>query len=270
MAKPAAIQKVGRSKHVRLLVHGDPGVGKTRFAGTSPGKVLLLRPPVEHTDSLLPEDRARVEEWVIQDHDELQQALDYLRHEGEEWDWVWFDNISLWQDVGLDDLWETVIAERPGRARYGLDKQEYNINMTRLSRFIRYVVGPDKFHFGVVAHSAELKPSEDPEAREKLMPWIQGKNMSPKICGYMNMVAFYERAEFESGGETSLKRVMRFEATDRYYAKDQFDAFLPSHRLLEPTMPKLVAAVNKVRGEKPASATKRPAKATRPVRRVTR
>lgn len=240
---PAAITPVTVTRHVRLCVFGDNGIGKTRLAATSPGRTLLLRPPTERTESILPVDKARVRQWVIRDHDDLQESLEYLREEGHLWDWVWLDNISIWQDHGLDDIWLGVLAERPSRARYDVDRKEYGINMARLARWVRHVTGPDNFNFGITAHAEMLKTSSDPEAPIRLMPWVQGRQMSQKICGYMNMVAFYEMAEVEVRGETVERRVLRVNKTDRYWALDGFDC-LPRGRLFDPTMPKLIRAIN--------------------------
>ena len=260
MTQPSDIGPVSRSKHARIGLYADPGVGKTRFIGTSPGKVLIIRPPTDHTDSMLPEDRARVQERVVSDWDGMHETLDYLRAEGDQWDWVWLDSISLMQDHLLDDIWETTIREKPHRARYGLDKQEYGINFLRLGLWMRHVVGPDNFNFGFTAHAAELLPSEDPEQEKKLMPWIQGKNMSPKFCGYMNVVAFMETATI--GGKAG-RRVLRLNTTDRYFAKDQFD-MTPDGRIVDPTMVKVSELIAASRKRAAASdRRRRPAKRRR-------
>lgn len=242
MARPAAIRPLGRSRHVRICVHSDPGAGKSRFAGTSEGKVLILRPPFEHVDSILVAgDQA--EEWVINDWDEMNECLDYLRHDGNEWDWVWLDSISLWQDAGLDDIWETVIAEKPARARYGLDRQEYNINMTRLARWVRHVVGPDLFNFGVTAHSEPLASpdkDEDGDPIVKLMPWVQGKQMPNKICGYMNLVTFLE---VQRDDDEKLVRILHTTSTDVWYGKNQFDKGGDDWAIKGPTMPELMKRI---------------------------
>jgi hypothetical protein len=240
---------VSRSKHARIGLYGDPGVGKTRLIGTSPGRVLIIRPPTDHTDSMLPADRARVKELVISDWDGMMEVLERLRHEGDQWDWVWLDSISLMQDHLLDDIWETTIAEKPHRARYGLDKQEYGINFMRLGIWMRHMVGPDLFNFGFTAHTAELLPSEDPEAEKKLMPWVQGKNMSPKFCGYMNVVAFMDQAKI--GGKAD-RRVLRLNSSERYFAKDQFD-MTEDGRIVDPTMVKVSELIDESRARAAAA-----------------
>lgn len=252
MAKPKAIQKVSRSKKINMLLYSDPGVGKTRLVGTTPGRTLILRPPVDHTDSIR-NPGPNVEEWVLRDWHEAWEALDYARQNAsEDYDWVWLDSGSLFQDIGLDDIWETVILEKPARRRYGLDKQEYGINMFRFGQWVRHMVGAATVNFGMTAHVMQLPSSMDPDADDKLMPFIAGKTsgapggMSIKMCGYMNVVAFLD---IKSNGD----RVLCTQANERYYAKDQFDA-VPKGRLLNPTMPKLLKLVEAARGpgDKPA------------------
>jgi hypothetical protein len=248
MAKHPAIKPAAApSKHARLCVYSDPGVGKTRLAGTSArvGKTLIIRPPTDHTDAMYPQDKAKIEEAVLDDWEGMNSMLDYLRQEGDQYAWVWLDSVSLMQDHTLDDIWDTVVHEKPARARYGPDKGEYGLNMHRLGVWMRHVVGPDTFNFGWTAHCAQLRPSEDPEEDQKLMPWVQGKNMSSKLCGYTNATLFMEVTTI--GGKKD-RRVLRTHATDRYYAKDQFDMDVKNHRVVDPTMPRLVEMMEAGRG----------------------
>ena len=77
------------------------------------------------------------------------------------------------------------------------------------------------------------------------MPWVQGKNMSSKLCGYTNATLFMEVATI---GGTKNRRVLRTQPTDRYYAKDQFDMDTKTCRVVDPTMPKLVELMEAGRG----------------------
>lgn len=234
----------GRSKGVKILVYGDPGIGKTRFVGTGGAKTLIIRPPTDNTDSIRDPG---VKEWVVRDWDGMWEAFEYVRHEGfRKFDWIWLDSISAWQDQGLDDIWDTVTTEKPHRKRYGLDKQEYGINMTRLGQWVRHMVGmadDGMFNFGITAWPRELPESDDPDAEEKLMPWVQGKNMATKMCGYMNVVAFMTKTRKGT-------RILYTEASKGHYAKDQFDAF-PDGKLLRPTVPEMMKLITRKRGGRP-------------------
>jgi len=222
---------------LKVLIYGHPGHWKTRFVGSCGelGPTLLLRPPTDTTASIA--GWPNVKEWVIRDHGELEDAYQEVRS-SREWSWVWLDSISQWQDTGLDDIWNTVLTEKPARARYGLDQGEYGINMFRISQWVRHMAAQADegfFNFGITAHPRELSPFEDGEGKEMMMPWIQGRNMAPKICGYMHIVGFIEITK-------EGKRVLRTESGPRYYAVDRFHA-VPKGRLLEPTAKKLVQAI---------------------------
>lgn len=228
------------SKHIFMGLYGEPGIGKSRLVGTSPGRVLILRPPVDHLDSLLTADKERVEEWIIRDWSDMNEAEEFLREHGTAYDWVWVDSWSLLQDVLLDDVFSDAVERKPERAKYWADKPEYGVNMGRIGAWMRHTVGPDLFNFGFTAHPATLaSPDLDPEGDpvEKLMPWIQGRNMSPKLSGYTNILCFMEKSGKQG------RRVLRSQSDVRYYAKDQFDAF-PDGVLWDPTMEKVVRLIN--------------------------
>jgi hypothetical protein len=246
-------QPLAASKKIKIAVFADPGWGKTRFLATSPGRVLIIRPPFEQIDAILPGDWNRCDEEIVRSWDDMEQVFEMLRHGGKKkYDWVWLDSISGFQDAGLDDLWETIIADKPARKRYGLDQGDYGVNMFRLAQWVRDIASLSDqgfFNFGITAWPSELLVSDDEEVSKKLMPWVQGKNMANKVCGYMKIVAF---------GEILPKgtRVLRFEATERYYAKDSFDMF-PDNKLLRPTMDKVQAAAEASLKKKAAARPKR-------------
>jgi len=234
------IQPVGSSGKINIILYSFPGAGKTTFIGTGPPETLIIRPPTDHLDSIR---GFKGEEVVVRNWDKMYEVLDYLRGPaGLDYKWVWLDSISLFQDTGLDDIWATVIAEKPHRKQYGLDKGEYGRNMFRLAQWIRDMVGAEKFNLGITAHPAELMSGEvldDDDERLIMMPYIQGKNMSTKICGYMNIVGYLQLKRNKAG---KLIRVLDMNATERHYGKDQYNC-TPNGRMIAPTIPKLVRAI---------------------------
>lgn len=254
--------KLTGSGSIKIMVVAKSGWGKTRFAGTSPGRGLFIRPPVDYTDSINEVDKPRHRQWVVTDWTQMEEVHEHLRHEGKElYDWVWFDSISAYQDIGLDDLWDVIITENPRRKRYGLDKGDYWINMQRLGRWVRDIAAlsdSGAFNFGITAWPAELSPNpEDDQEPQKMMPWVQGKNMAMKVCGYCNIVAF---GSFTDRGS----RTLRFMEDEHLYAKTQFDSTQVSgsfqhknYKLVNPTMPKLLEMIEKSGGPNGSQPTKR-------------
>jgi hypothetical protein len=93
------------------------------------------------------------------------------------------------------------------------------------------------------------------------MPWIQGKNMPNKICGMMNLVGYYHLQTREVRGETKMSRVLQTNKDVSWYAKNQFKlpdgsgVFGPQGKLVNPTIPKMVEAIQA--GRNGATASKR-------------
>lgn len=240
---------------VCMFLYGLPGAGKTRLIGSGP-KTLILRPPTDHTDSItLPAD---VDEMELADWAGLLEVFQWMQQGGaDRYEWVWLDSITLMQEYGLDDVFQAAIDRQPHRAQYGPDKGEYGINMSRLGKLVRDTVGLAKaghFNFGMTAHVMEL---HDPVNDTELWaPQVQGKNMSHKFSGYMNIVAYLQK-------DDKGKRLLLTDA-EGFVGKDQFDCFpeLKSgrHGLVNPTMKDVDAAIKKARGNKPAR--KRAARST--------
>jgi AAA domain len=258
MAKPDAIRPIQAAPKIIMFLYGPPGNGKTRLIGSGGKGTLIVRPSTDHTDSIR---TPGVEEWEVEDWAEMYNVEEYVRHEGyKEYDWIWLDSISLFQDTGLDDIWEGVVAQKPHRAQYSLDKGEYGINMWRLQTWIRDMVGIKGFNLGITAHPEYLPNPITGEV--KLQPYVQGKNMSTKIQGYCNIVAYLEVVVQEGKNI----RVLRTEGSENYEAKDQFDAF-PNGRLVNPTMEKIQNGIDAARASRIDEVASRRTSKRAPVRR---
>lgn len=250
------LQAVGKNQDpkIAMCLYSIPGYGKTRFIGSGEN-VLIIRPPQDHTDSIREPAKRNIQEAIVDSWADMNEALIHAHEHGKDYEWIWLDSISLLQDATMDTIWADVVKENPHRARYGLDKQEYGINMHRLGLWVRQMAGIGTFNFGVTAHAFWGKNLDDDEL---LMPWVQGKNMPDKLCGSMNVVGYLDIKKIKLKGESEAKerRVIYFNGTDRYYAKDQFDAF-PNGKLVDPTMPKFMKAIKAARAGDAAQTPKR-------------
>jgi hypothetical protein len=274
------IRDVGASAKINFLLHTDIGWGKTTLIGSGGHeyKTLIMRPPIDHVDPII---GSGCKEMVVRNWEETFEGLEQIRHEGHEWDWFWIDSISLLQDIGLDDVYEGILdkrgpvgsPERKAREQFGPDKGEYRVNMWRLGQFVRHVVGAGVVNLGITAHSFWYEPKQgsvDEETVEpSLYPWIQGKAMPSKFCGMMNIVGYGNLRTRKRGTREITERVIHTNKTERYYAKCQYklpdggNVFGPDGVIVNPTMPKIMEAINKGR-------IVRPSGRRRTVRRPTR
>lgn len=259
------IQPVGKTKWTRLGLYSYPGWGKTTLAASSAelGRTLIIHSSL----SLLPSrvmKQKNLDEYQADTWEKMLEIQEYLRLSQHPYLWVWWDCASIDQDVLLDDIWAGTIADKPSRAyklgsdgkptgpnlspSSGLDKGEYGRNMERIQQWVRHMVGCNSFHFGITFHPHEGNHPTNDEGGTLLRPWLQGKNMPEKICGYMSMVAFLEVMEGQKNGEDVKWRRLHTVENARFYAHDRYDAFLPKGYLDNPTMPKIQAAIDKSRG----------------------
>ena len=227
------------------MIVADPGVGKSSLIGSGAlagYRTLIVRPPTDHIPASVMKSGA--EQWVVHHWEDMDEVGSYCRHEaGEEFDWVWLDSASGWQDTGLDDIWANVLAQHPHRRQYSYDKGEYRINMNRLGEWVRHMAGIGTFNFGITAWSFETaNPFNEDATQLQRWPWIQGKGMPQRLTGYMNFVG---QMAVLSNKEQTWRRLYT-QATPTYFAKDQFDAF-PKGYVDNPTLPKIVDAINAAR-----------------------
>ena len=254
MSRPKAIVPLKaetQESGINLLIYGEPGVGKSVLAGSAP-KTLIIAAPTENPASAAMRG-STADIWRVSDWDTMQQIEEYMRHEGcDDYNWLWLDTVTLMQEFGLDDIMENLHAEKPHRMVYLPDKGEYGQNMTRLGQWVRHMRGLP-INFGITAHQLR---TEDDEGRVTYMPYIQGKGMPEKISGYMGAVGRLQARKLEDG---KIERKLITTKQTKWYAKDNFNGALGG-TMLDPTIPKIEAAIKAKIESAPTKATKRPAR----------
>jgi hypothetical protein len=218
------------------MLYGEPGIGKSTLAGTSPRALILAN----NADEVVSMKRSPAKPTikVVANINDLTEAYEHLRHGGyKEFDWVWLDNGSLWQDQNMDFIMENLVAAKPHRSRYTPDKAEYGQNQQMFGVWVRNMVTLP-INFGMTAHVMRKvdKVTED----EKLMPLFQGGQgeFSQKLCGWMNVVGYMHASRKSKGN-----RLLRTAADAEVMAKDRFGALKAIE--VNPTIPKLVTAIKK-------------------------
>lgn len=236
MSRPKAIVPIGEEDLFhRMMVFGNPGVGKTVFAASSPKTLILATNQSETISAAGMGSKADV--WVCDSYDDIDEAWEYLRHEGHKtYDWVWLDNITLLQDQGMDQLMVEVVAKKATRNRWVPDQHEYLVSQNRIATTVRSFLKLP-MNFGLTAH---MMRTETDDGEILYLPMLQGGQgaLSKKICSYMNIVG-YMRVATNKEGKT--QRQLLLEPRPMYLAKGRYPGMAAV--LTDPTVPKLEAAI---------------------------
>lgn len=240
--RPAAIMPVSaEGTYIRMLIHGEPGVGKSVLAGRSPNALMLVNDPDETSSMAMHGSTA--DRWHVQDYGDLTEAYDFLLHGGtNDYDWVWIDNATLVQEQGLDQIMADLVAAKPHRNQFIPDKAEYGENQNRLGTLIRQFKGLP-INFGIVAHTER---QEDDDGKILYLPMFQGGQgkLSHKICGYMGCV-FYMSTALKNG---ERQRVLLTDRRSKYLCKDRYSTY-ESGRVINPDMPTMLKQIEASRND---------------------
>lgn len=242
---------------INMLLYGDNGCGKTPLIGSSPKALILNADPPESVISAKVAG-SDADIWNFSDWSDADEAFEYLRHTPNHgYEWVWLDSITGMQFVGLDGIMEDLVAVKPHRDRYVPDKHEYLQNMNRLSTWIRDMAALP-VNLGLTSHPFRWTGGEEED--EMVWPWVQGKDMPQKICGWMNVIGYVRIGKAKVGGVEGNHQLLYTSGRPGYYARDRFSA-LPK-TMVNPTIPRIQSIIEGKVGQnvkKPPTPIKRAA-----------
>lgn len=250
----------GRSEKANILIYGDSNAGKTRVAGTIPGRTFWLIGEPGYKSAARAGAKGRGH--VIADPATAWAAIEYLeerhprtkRARYEMLDWVVVDGASTMQDkFRLGYAQEAFDINPAKRTHRNLpDKPDYfntqNMLKTWYARLTDMPV-----NLLVTAHAYR---TDDTDGGERLVfPGFQGKviETSNAISGLMDVTAYLEarRLRVRDSDRTKLVRRLWFETPERkrkeeedirYICGDKFDV-LGTH-MDTPTIPRMMSLIN--------------------------
>ena len=213
-----ALQTAG----VSAIIYGESGIGKTHFAGTLPGKTLILAAEANGIKTLarsenagnievvyLPEPGATIEET----NDRYNRYFDALMVRDLAYDNIVLDSATeLANQLLIQKTDPSKNGGIPTMKNYG----EVQFAMKRYLRILRDLAQVKGKNVIVIALEAELVLSQNEDAQHsKTHPALSGKKLSPEAEGLFDIVAHLEK---RSDGT----RVFRLEGNDQFVAKDRF------------------------------------------------
>jgi len=226
-----------------MMIYSEPGAGKTCVACSAPRTLLLNADGPDGPESarMMGYDPSV---WDIENFRDLDRAYNLIRKYPDRYDWVWLDSISIFQESGMDDVMEAMLAKAKHRNPYVPDRPEYQETQRHLGLWIRHM-SKLPVNFGITAHEMRLVDPDDD--RVTYLPDIQGGQgrFANKVCGYMGVVGHLEVKMRKEEGKSEELRVLRVRREGKYYAKDRYHAL--GKGVVNPTIPKIVSLIEQAK-----------------------
>lgn len=204
---------------VKMLVYGDPGVGKTVFSCSGDRTIFI---DVEG-GSLSIQKRIKAKKVVrkrFDTFDEIEEFVRGLREKGSKADTLVIDSITELQKKLMD----SIVAQHPEVKRPygdGLTVGDWGYNTERMRRFIRMARDLD---MNVIFTALAMDEKNEMTGAVKTLPKMSSK-LSADVCGYVDIVGYlYVDNVTDEDGESMPVRRMLVQPVGMYYAKDRSGA----------------------------------------------
>lgn len=209
---------------VSAIIYGESGIGKTHFAGTLPGKTLIIAAEANGIKTLAKFPEAAKANLNVEF---LPPPADTIDKTSAQYN-AFFDNLMV-QDLDCDnivldsasELASTLLIQRTdvnknGGAPTMKNYNEVQSSMRRYMRIMRDLAILKGKNVLILALESEMILSQTGETTtSKAHPSLSGKKLAPEIEGLFDIVGHLEKM---SDG----RRFIRLEGTETFVAKDRF------------------------------------------------
>lgn len=213
--------------HLKMLIYGDPGVGKTTLAATAlnhpaMAEVLVLNIEGGIMSVVEANEVGLASTPMVKDIStlaELEQVFWYLRTEQHSFRTLVIDSYSELTKLSLDAIVAREIETNAKRRHTNIDEvwlDDYG-TMTKQMRRITRQIRDLPMHVILTCHAAA---SQDKDKNEQIGPSLTAK-LRESVIGYMDVVAYmYTRVE-EDGETKKIVRGVLTQPFGKWIAKDR-------------------------------------------------
>ena len=229
IVKPSVVMK-----HLKILVYGSPGAGKTVFAATanddkhtSPALLIDLE---GGTLSIADKD---IDVVRITEFKQFNEVYEYLRN-GSQYKTVIIDSLTEVQKLNMYEILQQAVATNPARDPDMPRIDEWGKSVEQMRKLVRYFRDLP-MHVIMTALAQEVRDERDGSITVK--PALPGR-LSDEVSGFLDIVSYLGVLEKSVGEERKVVRQMLTQSTGKFIAKDRsgkLDQFVE-----EPTVTKLL------------------------------
>jgi len=228
---------------INMLIYGEPGVGKTRLAGSA-SAVEEMSPVLvwdfEGGTLSLAQDYpdvevARVTSWTAVD--KLYGAL----YNNNPYKTIILDSLSEIQKFSMAPVTKDVVAKDSSRDPDIASVREWGKNGEQMRRLVRAL---RDLPCNTIFTALSREEKDEHSGMTKIRPALPGQ-MKGEVAGYVDIVAYMYKKEVRTGGEREMKTLLLTQGTERQVAKDRSGQLPP---LMEaPTMKDIYEHIKGVR-----------------------
>lgn len=205
---------------INMVLYGDPGSGKTVFAGSGRdnGKHDLIVAIEQGTKSAA---RMGSQASVIdvRDWETLEKIVDAVIDEADRYEWVIIDSLTKMQDIIWKEIIENSTAKTPSRSKYKKELQEYGEAQERIKDIVRRLNESE----ANIIYTAMADIAVDEEANEYRLPALHGGQGAVAwwVCGEVDVVCYLD--VIQKNGKPV--RRFQFNKTNKAITKDRMHLY---------------------------------------------
>lgn len=211
-----AVEAVDTVNSVNMLVYGQSGAGKTRFAGSGRenGKHDLILAVEQGTISAA-RAGSKAKVLKIENWNQLDEAVTAVIDEPDRFEWVIVDSLTKLQDVIWQHIVGEAVSDNPRRSEFKKELQEYGEAQERLKSVINRLNASE----ANIIYTATSDLETDEDANEFQMPSIHGQKgkLAHWVCAQVDVVCYLSVVKHKG----QLVRSFQFNKTTEVFAKDR-------------------------------------------------
>lgn len=209
-----------RAPYLKILVYGESGTGKTRFAGSA-DEVPELRPVLlidfEGGTETLKSCYPNVEQIRVTSWKQMQHVYDALHKDRHGYRTVVIDSLTEVQKFNMYNIMHDLATARPDLDPDVPGMREWGKSLEQIRRFVR---GFRDLPMNVVFTALQREDKNQLSGRVTTLPSLPGKGAS-EIAGFLDLVLYLYVKRIKEGDSQVDKRLMLTMKTDTVIAKDR-------------------------------------------------